>query len=305
MSDLSLPATSAKPLIGIFWMLVTGFCFVAVTAIVKFMGPGIPPAQSAFLRYVIGLLFLLPLLPRIRAFRLTPRFWRLFGLRGVFHAGGVILWFYAMTRIPIAEVTAMNYLAPVYVSVGAALFLGERLAFRRIAAIVIALVGTAIILRPGFREVLPGHVAMLIAAVVFAGSYLLAKVLADEAPASMVVAMLSIFVTIALIPFALMDWVTPSPTELALLTAVAFFATAGHFTMTLAFAAAPVTVTQPITFLQLVWAVLLGALVFAEPVDVWVIVGGTVILGSVTFITWREAQTRQRTITPPSPATKL
>lgn len=298
-------SSPSRPLVGIFWMLVTGLCFVAVTALVKYMGDGIPPAEAAFLRYFLGLVFLLPMLPALREARLTARQWRLFSLRGVFHTGGVILWFFAMTRIPIAEVTAMNYLAPVYVSVGAALFLGERLALRRIAAIVVALVGTAVILRPGFRDVAPGHIAMLFCAVSFAGSYLLAKIMADEAKPAVVVAMLSIVVTICLAPFALANWVTPTAAELGLLFLVACFATAGHYTMTMAFAAAPVTVTQPVTFLQLVWAVLLGVLVFAEPVDIWVILGGALILAAVSFITWREAVLKRQPITPPSPATKL
>jgi len=228
----------------------------------------------------------------------------LFGLRGFCHALGVILWFYAMTRIPIAEVTAMNYLAPIYVTLGAAVFLGEKLAARRIAAVCLGLMGAAIILRPGFREVSLGHLAMLFAAVVFAGSYLLAKVLADEVRPAVVVAMLSIFVTLALAPFALPVWVMPTLREVLILTAVAVFATAGHYTMTLAFAAAPVTVTQPITFLQLLWATSLGVLAFNEPVDIWVIIGGFVILGSVTFITWREAMLK-RQITPNANATKL
>lgn len=300
-----MASAPSNPLRGIFWMFVTGLCFVAVTALVKYIGPRIPPAEMAFLRYVLGLVFLLPMLGPLFATPVTARQWRLFGLRGAFHAGGVILWFYAMTRIPIAEVTAMNYLSPVYVAIGAALFLGERLAARRIAAIVIALVGVAVILRPGFRAVETGHMAMLLCAVVFAGSYLLAKILADEAKPAVVVAMLSIFVTIALAPFALADWVTPTLDELGLLFLVACFATAGHYTMTMAFAAAPVTVTQPITFLQLVWAVLLGALVFSEPVDIWVILGGLLILGAVSYITLREAQLKRRAITPPSPATKL
>lgn len=294
-----------KPLTGIFWMMVTGLCFVAVTALVKYMGPRVPPAEAAFLRYLLGLVFLFPMLPAVRAAHLSARQWRLFTLRGAFHSGGVILWFYAMTRIPIAEVTAMNYLAPVYVSIGAALFLGEKLALRRIAAIAVALIGTAVILRPGFREVEPGHVAMLFCAVTFAGSYLLAKIMADEVKPAVVVFMLSIFVTIGLAPFALANWVTPSWGDLGLLFLVATFATAGHFTMTMAFAAAPVTVTQPITFLQLVWAVALGALVFNEPVDIWVILGGGLILASVTFITWREAVLKRRPITPTVTATKV
>ena len=68
--------------------------------------------------------------------------------------------------------------------------------------------------------------------------------------------------------------------------------------MTLAFAAAPVTVTQPVTFTQLVWAVLLGYFVFDETLDIWVILGGAVILSAVTFITWREAVLRRKMTTP-------
>ncbi len=300
-----MDAAQSKPVIGIFWMFMTGICFVAVTAIVKVMGPRVPPAEAAFLRYVMGLVFLIPMLPSLMETRLSARQVGLFGLRGLFHSLGVIMWFFAMTRIPIAEVTALNYVAPVYVTIGAALFLGERLAMRRIAAVVIALAGAMIILRPGFREVLPGHYAMLLAGFAFSGSYLLAKVLADGFKPSVVVAMLSIFVTIGLAPFALADWVQPTLSDLGLLFLVACFATAGHYTMTLAFAAAPVTVTQPVTFLQLVWAVLLGALVFAEPLDFWVFLGGLVIMASVTYITWREAVVRRRPVTPPSPATKL
>lgn len=284
---------------------MTGICFVAVTALVKYMGDRMPPTQAAFLRYLIGLVFLIPAIRPLMRTRLSARQWRLFGLRGFCHAGGVILWFYAMTQIPIAEVTAMNYLAPVYVTIGAVLFLGERLAARRILAVISALLGAAIILRPGFREIEDGHIAMLACAVIFAGGYLTAKILADEVPASIVVAMLSIFVTLFLAPLAALDWVPPERREIALLFCVAIFATAGHYTMTLAFAAAPITVTQPVTFLQLVWATALGALVFAEPVDIWVILGGAVIMGSVFFITWREAVLKRRPVTPAGPETKL
>ncbi len=286
-------------------MFVTGLCFVAVTALVKHMGSRVPPAEAAFLRYLLGLVFLLPMLKDLREAHLTPRQWKFFGMRGMFHAGAVILWFYAMTRIPIAEVTAMNYLSPVYVTIGAAIFLGEKLAMRRIVAILIALFGAAIILRPGFREVSSGHLAMLVTAIVFAGSYLTAKIMAGEVKPTVVVAMLSIFVPIGLAPFAIAVWVTPSLNDLMLLFCVASFATAGHYTMTLAFAAAPVTVTQPITFLQLVWAVLLGAIVFGEPVDIWVVFGGVVILASVTFITWREAVMKRRPVTPVVHETKV
>ena len=226
-----------RPVAGIFWMVVTGLCFICVTALVKHMGPRLPSSEAAFIRYGFGLVFLLPAIGALREAKLSRRQWALFSVRGGLHGVGVILWFYAMTRISIAEVTAMNYLAPIYVTIGAALFLGESLALRRIIAVVLGLVGAAIILRPGFRELTGGHFAMLIAAVVFGGAYLLAKVLADEVRPSVVVAMMSLFVTLFLAPFALANWITPTLEEIGILAAVACFATAGHYTMTLAFAA--------------------------------------------------------------------
>lgn len=295
MSQTATPAAAVQnPLKGVFWMVMTGLCFVAVTALVKYLGDRIPPAESAFLRYLLGLVFLIPMIGALRGAQLTPRLWALFAGRGVVHTAGVILWFFAMTQIPLAEVTAMNYLSPVYVTLGAALFLGEKLAFRRISAIAVALLGAVIILRPGFREISPGHIAMLFTAVTFGASYLIAKFTVGSNSPAVVVAMLSVFVTIGLAPFALAVWVTPTPQEIGLLFLVACFATAGHYTMTLAFAAAPVAVTQPVTFLQLVWATLLGALVFGEPADIWVVSGGGLILAAVCFIAWREARMKKR-----------
>lgn len=295
--------TARRPAQGIFWMAVTGLCFVTVTALVKLLGGRIPAAESAFLRYLLGLVFLLPMARSLSRVRLTGRQWQLFGLRGVLHTVGVALWFFAMTRLPIAEVTAMNYLNPVYVTILAVFFLGETLAFRRILAIVAALVGAALILRPGFRELDAGHIAMLGTALFFAGSYLLAKILSGQVSAAVVVALLSVTVTVGLAPLALAVWVWPTGWELLVLFGVACCATAGHYTMTLAFAAAPVSVTQPVTFLQLVWSVLVGWVFFAEPPDFWVIGGGSLIVGAVVFITWRESRLK-KTVTPAVPETK-
>lgn len=294
-----------NPTAAVFWMLVTGLCFVAVTALVKSLGDRIPAAESAFLRYALGFVFVIPMIRPILRQRLTRRQLKMFGFRGVVHTIGVILWFFAMTKIPIAEVTAMNYLSPVYVTVGAALFLGEKLALRRILAILVALIGALIILRPGFREISPGHIAMMGTAVLFALGYLTAKILSEEVPPIVVVGMLSITVTIGLAPAAMMVWVTPTLWETAVLFGVACFATAGHFAMTLAFAAAPITVTQPVTFLQLVWAVLLGWLVFYESPDIWVIAGGLLIISAISFMTWREVVQKRRQTTPVANQTKV
>jgi drug/metabolite transporter (DMT)-like permease len=299
----SIDSGQNQPVTGVIWMVLMGLNFVAVTAIVKHIGNEVPAAQSAFLRYFLGLVFLIPMIRPILAAHLTKRQLKLFAARGVVHTVAVILWFFAMSRIPIADVTAMNYLSPVYVTLGAALVLKEALPPRRLAAVIIALVGAIVILRPGFREIDQGHIAMLGTALMFAAGYLIAKQLSGEVSAAVVVGMLSITVTIGLAPFAWAVWVPVALSDIGWLFLVACFATAGHYTMTLAFAAAPLTVTQPVTFLQLIWAVAMGALVFNEPVDGWVVFGGAIIMASISFITWREALAKRR-ITPTAHQTK-
>lgn len=293
-----------SPLEGILWMVVTGLCFVAVTATVRLLGDAIPAAEAAFLRYILGLVFLIPMVKPLLGTPISRKQYYLFGLRGLVHTLAVTLWFFAMARIPIAEVTALNYLSPVYVTLGATLVLGERLPPRRLLAVFAALVGALLILRPGMRTIEPGHIAMLAAAVLFAVGYMTAKKLSGELNASIIVVMLSLTVPMGLAPLAFAVWVTPTLYQLAMLFLVAGFATLGHYTMTRAFAAAPLTVTQPVSFLQLVWAVSLGALFFGEPVDAWVIAGGALIVLAISFIAWREAIARRR-LTPSHLETKI
>lgn len=284
----------SRPGWGIFWMLMTGLCFVAVTATVKMVGTEVPAIQSGFLRYALGLVFLIPMLPSVRKASLDKGLARLFLARGTAHALAVCLWFFAMTRIPIADVTALNYLNPVYVILLAVLFLGERLGPYRIAAVAIAFAGTFVIIRPGFRDIDVGHLTMLVAAVAMAASYFLAKLASQRVPAEVVVFYLSIIVPTLLAPLAWYVWEPVSWGDLGWLFLCAFFATIGHYTMTLAFRAAPLAVTQPVTFLQLIWATTLGVFVFGEPVDAFVIAGGAMIIAAVSFITWRETVLARR-----------
>jgi len=117
--------------------------------------------------------------------------------------------------------------------------------------------------------------------------------------------MLSLFCTLTLLPGALLQWRPPSSEEILWLTLTALLATTGHYTLTQAFKAAPITVTQPIAFLQLVWAMILGMLVFNEPLDFYVMLGGGVIVAAATYISHREAVIARKEITPPAPATKM
>ncbi|OUD10377.1 EamA family transporter [Marivivens niveibacter] len=287
----------SRPVQGVLWMLATGLCFVVVNGIVRYLGTALPAPQSAFIRFLWGFVFLLPVLAPVLKRGLSTEAWQRFTLRALLHTLAVSLWFYAMARISLAEVTAIGYLNPIVVTVGAALIFGEGFAWRRMMAISVAIIGALVVLRPGLRELSSGHFAQLGAALSFGASYLVAKTLTRYAPAGAVVAMLSAMVTIALAPLAIWLWEPVTLVQVLWLGGVAAFATAGHYCMTRAFAAAPMTVTQPVTFLQLVWASLMGWIVFHESIDPYVLLGGGMIIAAISYMTIREAQLRRR-ITP-------
>jgi drug/metabolite transporter (DMT)-like permease len=291
MSD---PAPPVRPLAGILWMLGSGLSFVGVTGIVRHLGTDLPAGQSSFLRFAWGALFLAPSLWPILRAGVPGGTWGYVVSRGAVHSVAVFMWFYAMARIPVAEVTAIGYLSPVCVTIGAALVFGEKLAARRIGAVLVAVAGALIVLRPGMRELGSGHLAQLCAAVLFAASYLIAKRLTQRMAPGAVVALLSLSVTIGLLPVAVAVWVPITVAQLAWLALVALFGTAGHYCMTRAFMLAPLAVTQPVTFLQIIWSAALGALVFAEAIDPFVILGGAIIIAAVSLNTWAEARQGRR-----------
>ncbi|TDJ22644.1 MAG: EamA family transporter [Gammaproteobacteria bacterium] len=156
-------------------------------------------------------------------------------------------------------------------------------------AIIIGFIGILIILRPGFEKVELGALAQLIAAPCFAISFLIAKKLTNTENTSDTLVMLSIFCTLALMPGAIYLWKTPTIIELGWLFLVAVFATAGHYAITRSIANAPLTVTQPFSFLQLVWAILFGYLIFDEVPDLWVLAGATIIVATISYMAHREA----------------
>ncbi len=286
-------------------MILTGVLFVCVTGIVRHLGSALPAVEAAFLRYLIGLVMISPALLRLIHHKPSAANMKFYAFRGIVHGFAVMLWFYAMARIPIAEVTAIGYVAPIFVTLGAAFFLREKMHARRILGVVAGFIGALVILRPGFEAINLGQLAQLAAAPLFATSFIMAKKMTDKSDPAVIVAMLSLFCTLTLLPGAILQWRAPSVDEIFWLTLTAFFATVGHYTITQAFKAAPITVTQPFAFLQLVWAAALGMAVFNEPLDAYVLLGGGIIVAAATYISHREAVAARKQYTPPAAATKV
>lgn len=275
-------------------MVAGGLLFVAVTVLVRHLGSDLPAVEAAFIRYLIGVALLLPMIWRMQWRRISRAGFGLYLIRGLTHGVAVMLWFFAMARIPLAEVTAIGFSTPVFTAVGAVLIFHEQIRVRRMLAILAGFIGTLVILRPGFQTIEIGSLAQLVAAFFFAGSFLLAKHMTKSESSGDILVMLTIFCTLALLPGAIYTWREPTLTEISWLALVAVFATAGHYAITRAIACAPLTVTQPLSFLQLVWAILFGYWLFDEVPDNWVIIGALIIVAAISYLTHREAVVARR-----------
>jgi drug/metabolite transporter (DMT)-like permease len=273
---------------GMGWMVLSGMCFTGVMASVRHVGPDLPSAVSATVRYAMGIVFLAPLLMRA-GFRFpTGRLLFLHIVRGTFHGLGVLLWFYAMARIPMAEVTAIGYTTPIFMTIGAVLMFGEQIQLRRIGAVIAGLAGVYLILRPGFETLSSGQLAQLASTPLYAIAKLMVKRLTQDDRPAMIIIMLNFVCLAVLAPVAAANWQTPSAMQLAWLAAATVGATAGHYCLTRSYGIADITVVQPVTFLQLVWTSAFGFLLFAETPSVWVFAGGGLILAASTYIAHRE-----------------
>ncbi len=273
-----------KNLQAIFWMVITTILLAIVTGMVRHLGSDLPAPVAAFVRYVASTIFFLPLIFKMFVTQADIEKLKIYFARGICHGLGVIGWFFAMATIPVSEVTVIGYMTPVFVTIAAFFFLGEQLTKKSVLALAVGFIGMFVIVNPSGSGIQMGQLTMVVATILFAGSYILAKQLSYSNSIIEVLTGLNAIVTLVLAPFAIFFWHTPTINEIIWLSLVAFFATCGHFTMTLAFKLAPISITQPANYLQLVWATLIGFIFFGELIDIWFVLGSTLIIFSTAYI---------------------
>lgn len=273
------------------WMIVSSMLFAIVMLAVRLCLHDLPPTQTAALRYMVGTCLLLPF-----AGGMLPQLWRspvrgaLVG-RGVLHAAGVSLWFFSINAIPLADVNAILNLSPVWATIGAALFLGEKLRLRRVMAILISFAGALIIIKPGFTAIGMGTMAVMVTAACFAFSDLIAKQLKAHHDDKFIILALSVIITIVSLPPALPIWQPMSATNWTGILVIGVAATLGHVTLMRSFAG-PMSAAQAGKYIQLLFVILFGITLFDEIPTVSTLVGALVVLAGVSYIAVREGRHR-------------
>src|SRR3990170_1782747 len=275
-----------------FWMMGALASFVAMAI----GGRELAAAQMStfeilLFRSLVGLVVGSMLLARSGWGQISARRFGLHLVRNVSHFGGQFGWFYGISMIPLAEVFALEFTAPMWTAIMAALLLGERMTRPRLLAIGLGIAGMLIILRPGLAVIHPAALAVLGAAACFALTFVLTRKLAHtETALAILFYMTVIQLPLALIP-ALANWVSPPPALWPWLLVVGATGLSAHYCMTRALRLADATVVVPMDFLRLPVAAFAGFLFYGETLDWLVLAGATVmLLGNLASIRAERAR---------------
>jgi drug/metabolite transporter (DMT)-like permease len=264
--------------------------FATMHALVRHVSGDLHPFEIAFFRSVFGLLTLLPLIFRYGPAAFVSGQPRLQLLRGVVSGMSLMCWFYGLSIVPLAEATALSFTNAIFASLGAVIFLRERMGIRRWSAVVVGLAGALIILRPGEAAVSVGALIVLVAAACWGGGTVIIKRLSrTDSAVTIALWMATMMIVVSIIPASLV-WVWPTPGQLLWLVLIGALASIGTLAYTQALKLAEATLIIPTDFTRLVWASAIGFFFFAEVPDAWTWTGGLLIIGSTIYIALREVR---------------
>jgi drug/metabolite transporter (DMT)-like permease len=246
--------------------------------------------EIAFFRQLLGLIFMSALFLR-GGFRplITGKF-ALHVLRSVLNVLAMLAFFYGLSLEPLAKVVSLGLTAPLFATVGAVLFLRERMTPHRWIALGIGVVGALIILRPGIQVVSLGALMVLTSNTLWAVALVVIKVLTRTESSVTVALYSSLLQTPIAFMFAVFFWQWPTAEQLVWLTGIAIFGTISQLALTEAFRKADATLVLPADFTKVIWASLIGYFFFNQVPEIWVGVGAVVIFSAVFYNSYSDSR---------------
>lgn len=277
---------------AILFMLATVFLFSTMDASAKALSARTGTVPAIWARYLGQTLFVFVLVaPRLRQV-LKTNHPGMQALRSVLLMAGTTLFFFSVTYLGLTEATAIMNINPVLITLGAALFLGEKIGPRRILGIMVALVGALIVIRPGGEMFKPAALLPLMAAVSHSGYNLATRFVRGDDPWTSLfyTAAFGAVVLTCVVPFF---WVTPDLTSIALMLMIATFGTVSQLFLIRALGLGEVGMLAPYAYTGLIWATLWGVIFFQDWPDGWTLAGAALIVGAGLYVWYREASSKK------------
>src|SRR5436190_14396534 len=271
-------------------MLIGGFCAVMMNVLIRLAAQRMHPFEVTFFRCLFSLFVMLPFIIRAGpSLLVTPKF-GFYTLRAVVGLVSMLTWFYGITLVPLATATAVNFTAPLFATMMAAVILHEDVRLRRWSAVAIGFVGVIVILRPSRESIDLNLLLILLSAASAAMNNITVKYLVRSERPNAIVAMFAVYLTpLSLLP-ALLVWTWPADLRtLGALAGLGAIGTLAHLSVARAYAAADASACAPYEFVRLPYAALVGYLLFGEVTDAWTWVGAAIILAASMYVAYREA----------------
>ena len=296
---------SAPELSAAVLMMTAAACFVGMTSTVKLLSSELSTPQIVWGRYAAHLVIVLILVRgRLGGVVATARP-RVQFARSLLMFAATSLSFLALRWLPLAEVAAIMFLTPVIVTALAALVLGEPVGLRRWAAVATGFAGAVVIIRPGLEAVHPAAIAAVLCSASYASYQITTRVVGDSAPPAVSLfysCLVGVSASSLVLPFV---WQTPDLAGWALMALSGSFGALGHLAMIAALARAPASFVTPFTYTQLLWATVLGFVLFGELPD-WVLrAKALVTLVGEPSLRWLFEKSGHETAPPPIPVSGL
>ena len=275
---------------AVMLMLGATLMLASMHGLVRQLSSDMHPFMIVFFRNLFGLVAVLPLLLQAGLGSLKTQNPRLHMLRAGVGVIAMLGWFYALSKVPIANATALSFSTTIFATVSAWLFLAERLRWRRSAAIVVGLVGVFVVLRPSAEGFNIYALLVLFTSIAWGISLTIVKHLSKTETPTSIVSWMGITLVILSFWPALAVWHTPTMEQLLWLFLVGALATAGHLLMTTSIQMADTSLVMSVDFTRLIWTALIGAYFFNEILDVWTFVGASIIFLAGWYIVFRESR---------------
>lgn len=275
---------------AVLLMLGATVILASMHGLVRQLSSDMHPFMIVFFRNLFGLVAVLPLLLRAGLGSLQTQNPRLHMLRAGVGVLAMLGWFYALSKVPIANATALSFSTTIFATLSAWLFLGETLRWRRSAAIFVGLVGVYVVLRPSAEGFNIYALLVVVTSIAWGLSLTIVKQLSKTETPTSIVSWMGITLVILSFWPALTVWQMPTLVQLFWLFLVGALATAGHLLMTMSIQMTDTSIVMSVDFTRLIWTAMIGAYFFNEVLDVWTFIGASIIFLAGWYIVFRESR---------------
>jgi len=274
--------------LAIFLIITSVFFGTVMLSFLKIAQEDVNVYVAGFFRFFLGLVIILPYINKNKVAVLKTTHLKQHFLRAILGLPAMLIYFSALVLLPIEKLTAISFVVPLIVTILAVFFLGEKIYIYRTLALILGFSGMLVIIRPGFVDISIGVYMVLFSALLWSINIIITKKISKDDSAITILAYQSIFMSLLSFFIVIFFWETPSLKTFIYLTLAAMCGTILHLTLNHAFKLVDVSMTQPYSFLNLVFASIIGYFVFDEIPDLYTWIGALIIFTGVLIISYRE-----------------